>query len=72
MSAVSTPSVPIWAVAGGKGGVGKSVVAALLCEALAQRELRVVAVDLDLAGCKLNQDGNTSRADSRFRNKICK
>ena len=47
MKSASTPSVPIWAIAG-KGGVG--VVAALLCEALAQRELKVVAVDLDLAG----------------------
>ena len=52
MSAVSMPVFPLGG-SGGKG-VGKSVVAALLCEALAQRELRVVAVDLDLAGCNLH------------------
>ena len=45
---------PIWSIAGGKGGVGKSVLVALLCEALAKRELRVVALDLDLAGCNLH------------------
>lgn len=46
------------AVAGGKGGVGKSFVAANLALALARRgasrDERVVAVDLDLGGSNLN------------------
>lgn len=46
------------AVGGGKGGVGKSFVAANLAIALARlgaaRQVRVVAVDLDLGGSNLN------------------
>lgn len=44
------------AVGGGKGGVGKSFVAANLALALARREAadRVVAVDLDFGGSNLN------------------
>ncbi len=44
------------AVGGGKGGVGKSFVAANLALALARREVsdRVVAVDLDFGGSNLN------------------
>lgn len=40
----------IWAVAGGKGGVGKSVVAANLALAVAQSGLRCLLVDADLGG----------------------
>jgi MinD-like ATPase involved in chromosome partitioning or flagellar assembly len=40
----------IWAVAGGKGGVGKSVVAANLSLAVAQYGLRCLLVDADLGG----------------------
>ncbi len=40
----------IWAVAGGKGGVGKSVVAANLAVAVARRGLRCLLVDADLGG----------------------
>ncbi len=40
----------IWAVAGGKGGVGKSVVAANLALAAAQSGLRCLLVDADLGG----------------------
>ena len=40
----------IWAIGGGKGGVGKSLVAANLAIGLARAGNRVCAVDLDL-GC---------------------
>jgi flagellar biosynthesis protein FlhG len=40
----------IWAIGGGKGGVGKSLVAANLAISLARSGRKVVAVDLDL-GC---------------------
>lgn len=40
----------VWAVGGGKGGVGKSLVAANLAIGLARSGFKVVAVDLDL-GC---------------------
>ncbi len=40
----------IWAIGGGKGGVGKSLIASNLSIALARRGKRVCAVDLDL-GC---------------------
>ncbi|MGB0647576.1 MAG: P-loop NTPase, partial [Bradymonadia bacterium] len=51
---MNSNQTPIWSIAGGKGGVGKSVLVALMCEALAKRNLRVVAIDLDLAGCNLH------------------
>jgi flagellar biosynthesis protein FlhG len=41
-------------VAGGKGGVGKSLLTANLAVALAERGNRVVAVDLDLGGSNLH------------------
>ena len=44
----------IWAVASGKGGVGKSFIASNLGLALAQRGKRVVVVDLDLGGANLH------------------
>jgi flagellar biosynthesis protein FlhG len=44
----------IWAVGGGKGGVGKSLVASSLAIALARTGNRVVAVDLDLGGANLH------------------
>jgi flagellar biosynthesis protein FlhG len=51
----STPSRPhLWALGGGKGGVGKSVIAALLAVALARRGRQVVAVDTDLGGANLH------------------
>jgi MinD-like ATPase involved in chromosome partitioning or flagellar assembly len=40
----------IWAVAGGKGGVGKSVVAANLAVSVARRGLPCLLVDADLGG----------------------
>ncbi|MEM7411526.1 MAG: helix-turn-helix domain-containing protein [Myxococcota bacterium] len=44
----------LWAVASGKGGVGKSVVSSSLAIGLAQSGPRVVAVDLDLGGANLH------------------
>jgi flagellar biosynthesis protein FlhG len=44
----------IWAVASGKGGVGKSVVSSSLAIALSQTGPRAVAVDLDLGGANLH------------------
>lgn len=44
----------IWAIGGGKGGVGKSVVSVLLAMALAKRAKRTVLVDTDLGGANLH------------------
>jgi len=44
----------IWAIGGGKGGVGKSVLAANLGVVLAKRRNRVVVVDADLGGANLH------------------
>lgn len=44
----------IWAVGGGKGGVGKSLISANFAWLLAQEGKRVLAVDLDLGGSNLH------------------
>lgn len=44
----------IWAIGGGKGGVGKSVLAANLGVVLAKQRKRVVVVDADLGGANLH------------------
>lgn len=44
----------IWAVGGGKGGVGKSVVTANLATVLAGAGARVVIIDADLGGANLH------------------
>lgn len=44
----------IWAVGGGKGGVGKSAITASLGVALARRNCRCVLVDADLGGANLH------------------
>lgn len=44
----------VWAVGGGKGGVGKSLVASSLAISLAHMRHKVVAVDLDLGGANLH------------------
>jgi flagellar biosynthesis protein FlhG len=44
----------VWAVGGGKGGVGKSMVASSLAIALSRLGNKVVAVDLDLGGANLH------------------
>lgn len=44
----------IWAVGGGKGGVGKSVVAASVAAAIAGTGRRCAAIDVDLGGANLH------------------
>jgi len=44
----------IWAIGGGKGGVGKSLISANFSWLLAQEGKRVLAVDLDLGGSNLH------------------
>jgi len=44
----------IWAVGGGKGGVGKSLVAASLGVAVSRVGYKVIAIDLDLGGANLH------------------
>jgi len=44
----------IWAIGGGKGGVGKSFISASMGVALAKAGKRVVLVDLDLGGANLH------------------
>jgi flagellar biosynthesis protein FlhG len=48
------PNQHIWAIGGGKGGVGKSLVTANLSICLALMGYKVVAVDLDLGGANLH------------------
>ena len=50
----SNPSQEIWAVGGGKGGVGKSLFAANASIFLALLGKKVVAIDLDLGGANLH------------------
>ena len=44
----------VWAIGGGKGGIGKSAIAANLGVILAQRGFRVVLIDADLGGANLH------------------
>lgn len=53
----------IWAVGGGKGGVGKSFVAANMGLALAKHGKRVALVDLDLGGANLHTSLGISGTD---------
>ena len=50
----SGPYQKVWAVGGGKGGVGKSLIAANLGIMLARQADKVVLVDLDLGGANLH------------------
>ncbi len=51
----ATPAGPrIWAIGGGKGGVGKSVVSANLAVAVARTGARVALIDADLGGANLH------------------
>jgi flagellar biosynthesis protein FlhG len=45
----------IWAIGGGKGGVGKSLVSANVSICLALMGHKVVTVDLDLGGANLSR-----------------
>ena len=51
---VETPAPRIYAVGGGKGGVGKSIVASNLALALAATGQRTAVVDADLGGANLH------------------
>lgn len=51
-TAIKQPKV--WAIGGGKGGVGKSLVTANLSICLALMGYKVVAIDLDLGGANLH------------------
>ena len=55
-TAASCPQIcpQIWAIGGGKGGVGKSVVASNLAVCMAKLGRRVVIVDGDLGGANLD------------------
>src|ERR1035438_5027948 len=44
----------VWAVGGGKGGVGKSFVISNLAISLARTGKKVIAIDLDLGGANLH------------------
>jgi flagellar biosynthesis protein FlhG len=44
----------VWAIGGGKGGVGKSLISSNLALMLAKRGLRTLAIDLDLGGANLH------------------
>jgi flagellar biosynthesis protein FlhG len=47
-------SPEIWAIGGGKGGVGKSLVSILLAMELAQQNQRTILIDADLGGANLH------------------
>ena len=44
----------VWAIGGGKGGVGKSLISSNIAITLARQGFKVVAVDLDLGGANLH------------------
>ncbi len=50
----TTPGQKIWAIGGGKGGVGKSLFAANVSICLALLGHKVVSIDLDLGGANLH------------------
>ena len=50
----SQKSSKIWAIGGGKGGVGKSLMTANLSICLALMGHKVIAIDLDLGGANLH------------------
>jgi flagellar biosynthesis protein FlhG len=65
------PVTRVWAVGGGKGGVGKSLVAANLGIGLSKRGKRVLMVDVDLGAANLhtllNSDGGKVSLSNFFK-----
>ncbi len=61
----STPT--IWAVGGGKGGVGKSIMSSLLAFWLARLGNRTILMDLDLGGGKSSHPHGHQDAASRIK-----
>lgn len=53
-SRAPSPVKQVWAVGGGKGGVGKSLICSSLAISLARLGNNVVAIDLDLGGANLH------------------
>jgi flagellar biosynthesis protein FlhG len=53
-SPVASRVKQVWAIGGGKGGVGKSLIASSVAIALARSGNKVVAIDLDLGGANLH------------------
>ena len=49
-----TCSPQIWAIGGGKGGIGKSVLSILIAMALAEKGEETVVIDGDLGGANLH------------------
>ncbi len=49
-----TAAPTVWAVGGGKGGVGKSFLASALAYSVSRHGYRIVAIDLDLGGSNLH------------------
>jgi len=49
-----TYSPQVWAVGGGKGGIGKSVLSILIAMALAEKSQDIVVIDGDLGGANLH------------------
>lgn len=49
-----THSPKIWAIGGGKGGVGKSLVSILIAIELARRNQKTILIDADLGGANLH------------------
>jgi flagellar biosynthesis protein FlhG len=54
MSAISDRKAEIWAVGGGKGGIGKSFIISSVAQHLARKGSRIVLVDADLGGANLH------------------
>lgn len=49
-----TPPPKIWAIGGGKGGVGKSLVSILIATELAKQNKKTILIDVDLGGANLH------------------
>ncbi|HEU0265075.1 MAG TPA: P-loop NTPase, partial [Geobacterales bacterium] len=61
LSTAQASRCEIWAVAGGKGGTGKSFITSCMGATIAQRGKRVVMIDADLGGANLHSFLGVSR-----------